>query len=263
VRAVGGEAVDVKMLIDPGTEVHSFDPTPSDIAAVYNADLFVYIGGESEKWVDRVLRDVNVSSLIMMGQVKRIEERHNHSHEDHNGHDHENDEHIWTSPENALLMLEAICGALCELDPDNESLYRFNLDEYSGKIKELQTELHGIVRESKSRFILVADRFPFIYFTEEFGIDHKAAFGGCAVSNDISLKVMGELVREVNEHNCKSAFYTEMSNRSIADALSEHTGVKLYELHSAHNVTLDDFKSGVTYVDIMKRNIESLRKGMY
>lgn len=264
VRAVGGDRVDVKMLIDPGCEVHSFDPTPGDIAAVYNAELFVYVGGESEKWVNRVLADVNVNSLIMMGRVNRLEHYHENGHhaEHTHGHTHENDEHIWTSLSNAVMMIEAIRDELCAIDSENSNEYARNCEEYSGRILELKTRFHEMVSKKENKFILVADRFPFVYLTEELGIEYRAAFGGCAVSNDISLKVMGELVKCVREKKCRSAFYTEMSNRNIAEALAEQTGVSLYELHSAHNVTLEDFESGVTYIDIMERNLETLGKGM-
>ncbi len=261
VRAVGGDKVSVEMLIDPGCEVHSFDPTPSNVAAIYNADLFIYVGGESEKWVDRILSDINVSTLVMMGQVARLTEEHDHDHHAHD-HTHETDEHIWTSPENALSMLDAVCNALVDIDPENKEYYIANLADYCDKVRAVQTELHEVVRACEDRFILVADRFPFIYFAEEFGIEYKAAFGGCAVSNDISLKVMGELVETVERRGCTAAFYTEMSNRNIALALAEQTDIELYELHSAHNVTADDFENGITYVDIMKRNIDSLKRGM-
>ena len=261
VRAVGGERVSVEMLIDPGCEVHSFDPTPSDVAAIYNADLFIYVGGESEKWVDRILADINVSTLVMMGQVARLTEEHDHNHHEHD-HTHESDEHIWTSPENAVSMLDAVGKALSSIDPDNADYYASNLADYCDKVRDVQTELHDVVRESEDKFILVADRFPFIYFAEEFGLEYKAAFGGCAVSNDISIKVMGELIKTVEQRKCTAAFYTEMSNRNIALALAEQTGVELLELHSAHNVTAEDFNNGVTYVDIMKRNIISLRRGL-
>lgn len=252
VRAVAGEFADIKMLIAPGTEVHSYDPSPSDIAAIYDCDLFVFIGGESEQWVDRVLNDVNVNRLKMMGKVKLLNEDGEHGY----------DEHIWTSPENAISMINAICDSLCDISEDNAEIFKKNSNDYTESIRAVQSDIHTAVRQSENGFILVADRFPFKYFTEEFGIDYKAAFGGCATSTDISLKVMGELTKTVEEKGITAAFYTEMSNRVVADALAEETGIQLYELHSAHNVTTDDFNAGVTYVDIMRRNLESLRKGM-
>lgn len=262
VRAVGGDRVDIRLLIDPGTEVHTFDPTPSDIAAIYDCDLFFYIGGESEQWVSRVLADVNIDTVMMMASATLLcEEGHGHNH-DHTEHHDEYDEHIWTSPENALSMLNAVRDALCGRDIENSDYYTANCAQYSDKIRRVQSEIHDIVNNSGDKFILVADRFPFIYFTTEFGLEHMAAFGGCATSTDISLKVMSELVDCVKEKKLDVAFYTELSSRAIANALADETGIALYELHSAHNVTADDFESGITYVDIMERNRDALEKGL-
>lgn len=260
VRAVGGEYVDCHLLIDPGTEVHSFDPSPSDIKAVYNADLLIYIGGESDKWVNTLLADVNVNCLSLMECVETFcEESHGHTH-DHS-HDHGADEHIWTSTENASVMVEEICKTLSLIDDKNAENYRKNCESYTQKINAVEQQLVQIVSEQENPFILVADRFPFLYFTEQFGIDYEAAFGGCATSTDISLKTMSRLVKSVKEHNVSYVFCTEMSGKNIANALSEETGVEILELHSAHNITLADFEKGITYVDIMRANVAALEKG--
>ncbi len=252
VRAVAGDRADIKLLIAPATEVHSYDPSPSDIAAIYDCDLFVYIGGESDGWVDRVLGDINVVSLKMLNTVPLIAEEGEHGF----------DEHIWTSPENAVSMVNTVCENLCEVSDENADFFRENCKKYTDAIRGVQSDIRDAVQQNENKFILVADRFPFRYFTEEFGIGYKAAFGGCATSSDISLKVMGELTKTVKDRGVSAAYYTEMSNRTVADALAEETGVALYELHSAHNVTADDFAAGVTYVDIMKRNLNALLKGM-
>lgn len=254
VRAVGGDRVDIKLLIAPGTEVHSFDPKPSDIRAVCDADLFCFIGGESDRWVDTLLKDKSVNTLKMSESVDLIS--------GHDHHHHEYDEHIWTSPQNAVLMVGKIRSALSKADPKNKELYKQNGDSYIEKIEAMDKEIKLVVENAEKPFVLVADRFPFLYFAEYYGIEHEAAFGGCAVSTDISIKTMSRLVKICEEKNLKYAYFTELSNKNIAKALSEQTGVKLLELHSAHNVTLDDFKGGVTYVDIMRRNKEALKEGM-
>ncbi|MBP3706714.1 MAG: zinc ABC transporter substrate-binding protein [Clostridia bacterium] len=255
VRAVGGEEVSITLLIDPGTEVHSFDPKPSDIKAIYNSDLFIYTGGESDEWVNRILGDKQLDTLKMMEYVDTLDE-HKHSHE------HGHDEHIWTSAENAILMLEGICKALVEKDPKNAEGYKGRCQSYIDKIEVVNSQIKDVVNSSKEKFILVADRFPFIYFTELYGIEYEAAFGGCAVSTDISIKTMSRLVETCRQRNLAYAYYTELSNKNIANALAAQTGIKLLELHSAHNVTLEDFNNGITYVDIMRRNIEALKEGM-
>ncbi len=259
VRAVGGDRVECRMLIDAGTEVHSFDPTPSDVKAVYNADLMIYIGGESDKWVDLLLRDVNVNCLALMPAVEeKCELSHSHHHRSHT---HGADEHIWTSPMNATVMIEEIAENLSETDPEGADYYNKNSAAYISQIEAVSDEIQSVVSKADEPFIVVADRFPFLYFAEEFGIKYEAAFGGCAVSADISLKVMRRLTQTVEQKNIGYIYSTEMSGKNIANALSEETGAEILELHSAHNVTLDDFKSGITYLDIMKNNAAALRKG--
>ncbi len=255
-RAIGGEKAEVKMLIRPGTEVHSFDPLPSDMMSVYDCDLFLYIGGESDAWVKSLLSDKSINSLSLIDSVD-TEHGHTHSHE----HSHP-DEHIWTSSENAKEMLNTICESFVAADGENADYYRQNCREYIEKISLAEGEMTAVVESLDNPFMVVADRFPFVYFTEQYGIDYVAAFDGCAVSTDISLKTMLSLTETIKRKNVKAVFCTEISNRNIANALSEELGVEVIELHSAHNVTLDDFNSGITYVDIMYRNINAIKRGL-
>ncbi len=254
-RAIGGEYVDVKMLIKPGSEVHSYDPLPSDMASIYNSDLFLYIGGESDKWVSNLIDGTKINGLALIYTLE-----HNHQHT-HHGHNH-TDEHIWTSPDNAVLMLKKICESMIELDVKNADVYRKNCGEYIKKINAASQEITKTVSKYKNPFIMVADRFPFIYFTEQYGIEYEAAFDGCAVSTDISLKTMSRLTQIIKENNIKTVFCTELSSRNIANALQQELGVNIAELHSAHNVSLDDFGSGITYVDILRRNNAALEGGL-
>lgn len=245
VRAVGGENVDIKMLIDPGTEVHSFDPTPSDLAAVKNADCFFYIGGESDTWVKSFDTDIKrAQPLIDCANETKI-----------------HDEHIWTSPFTAQKMVEKIAEVLSELDPENAEIYDKNAKEYNAEIKAVAERIESAVLRAQNPFLLIADRNPYLHFAESFAIEYKGAFGGCATSDDISVKTMAELIKTVEEKNLTCAFYTEMSNKNIADALADETGVKLYQLNSAHNVTKDEFSSGISYVDLMSENAKQLEKG--
>lgn len=259
VRAVGGDSVDISLLIKPGSEVHSFEPAPSDIAAISNCDLFAFVGGESDNWARTVLSDNKVNNITLIDKVDLKGHRlHDHS----SGHSHSYDEHIWTSPKMAADMINAICERLCTLDVYHASEYRQNAAEYIEKINNVAAEIRTVTEKAEKKFILVADRFPFEYFTEYFGIEYMAALDGCAAPSDISLKTMATLVASVEERRIKTVFCTELSNRIIANALTEQSGVRVLELHSAHNVTIGDFRGGITYVDIMKRNAAALKEGM-
>lgn len=255
VRAVGGDNVDITLLIDPGTEVHTFDPAPSDVMAIQNADCFFYIGGESDTWVNSVIGEINILPTALLDCAEPIEEHHGE-----HGHEHI-DEHIWTSPYNAIKMLTEITAVLADADPENADIYSKNAESYGERISGVAERIKNAVSAAKEPFLLIADRNPYEHFAHAFGIECEAAFGGCAASTDISLKTMKRLVETVNEKGLKSAFYTEMSSKNIANALAEETGVALYQLNSAHNVTKDEFERGVTYVDLMEQNAAALEEG--
>lgn len=256
-RAICADNIEVKMLIKPGGEVHSYDPLPSDMRYVYDSDLFLYIGGESDKWVNTLLNGTTINAVSLIDTVSCKDEHTHH----HNGHNH-TDEHIWTSTENAVLMLQKIRDSIIEIDTKNADIYRKNCDDYIQKIDVASEKINDTVSNCENPFILVADRFPFEYFTEQYGIEYEAAFDGCAVSTDISLKTMLKLTETIKEKNIKNVFCTELSSKNIAKALEEELGVNIIELHSAHNVTLSDFSAGITYVDILYRNNLALERGL-
>ncbi|MBQ8266834.1 MAG: zinc ABC transporter substrate-binding protein [Clostridia bacterium] len=257
-RAIGGDNIEVEMLIRPGSEVHSYDPLPSDMRSVYDSDLFLYIGGESDTWVDTLLDDGDINSLSLIDTVEQ--NHHEHNHHKH-GHDH-TDEHIWTSPENAVIMLRKICESIIAIDIDNADTYRENCDAYIKEIEKASEQMSETVSKYEKPFIVVADRFPFAYLAEQYDIEYEAAFDGCAVSTDISLKTMSRLTEVIKAKNIKAVFCTELSSRNIANALQQEMCVEVIELHSGHNVTLDDFNNGITYVDILYRNINALKRGL-
>ncbi|MBR3592800.1 MAG: zinc ABC transporter substrate-binding protein [Clostridia bacterium] len=253
-RQICGDKAEIKMLIKPGSEMHSYDPLPSDMASIYNSDLFLYIGGESDNWVENLLDDNDVNALALIDCI-------GHDAQHHHGHDHA-DEHIWTSPENAVLMIKKIYEDIIKVDDKNEDYYKKNCDEYIKKINTASQKIESTVSEYKNPFILVADRFPFVYLTKHYGIDYEAAFDGCAVSTDISMKTMSRLTKTIKSKGVKTVFVTELSNKNIANALKEELGVEIVELHSAHNVSRDDFNGGISYVDIMYRNGKALERGL-
>ncbi len=255
-RAIGGNNINIKMLIRPGSEVHSYDPLPSDMSSVYNSDLFLYIGGESDTWVNTLLNSTDINSLALIDSVKPAHQEHanrSHNHQD---------EHIWTSPHNAVLMLKSICKRLCDIDPKSTDIYKENCNTYIAKINQASKTMSNMVSTLENPFILVADRFPFVYLAEQYGIEYESAFDGCAVNTDISLKTMARLTETIKSKNINTVFCTELSNKNVANALQEELGVEIIELHSAHNVTLEDFNNATTYIDILQRNITALERGL-
>ncbi len=265
-RAVGGEKIENKQLLPPGTDIHTFEPTPTDITDIVNCDIFVYIGGESETWVERILSSVNTDDMRIirvLDYVQPTPHEHAHEHTEHcDEHHGEYDEHVWTSPLNAIEMVGIICDALCAEDPGNANTYRISCEDYIKQIKETADKISEVVNSAEKKRIVVADRFPFKYFAEYYGLSYSAAFAGCEADTDADLMTVIKLIEDVNNNGLNAVFCTEFSSRNVADTVAENTGAEVLELHSAHNVSAADFYGGTTYVEIMNRNLEAINRGL-
>lgn len=266
-RAVAGDAASVTMLLPPGTETHSYDPTPGDIRTIRDCDVFLYGGGESDAWLDGILASIDTDSIriLRMTETVPLLGEEDPAGEGGNGaHDHadEYDEHVWTSPANAAKITEAIAALMTEADPANAALYRENGDAYAAEIRALSDSFSTLVRHSVRRVVVFADRFPFLYFVREFGLDYEAAFPGCAEETEPGAQTIARLIRRVSDEKIPYVFYTEFSNQKLADAICEATGAGKLRMHSCHNVSKADFDAGVTYVSLMRENLENLRKAL-
>ena len=267
-RAIVGDKADLTMLIKPGGETHSYDPSPGDIIKIQNADVFIYIGGENDEWVNTILESMDTSNkkiIRLMDSVRAVEEETIEGMETEE-HDHEEeveyDEHIWTSPKNAILMINAITDIICEMDGRNADTYKQNAAAYTAQIQEVDNEITEIVDHATHKLLVFGDRFPFRYFADEFGLDYRAAFNGCSTETEASAATLAYLIDTVKKNNMSHIFYIELSNQNIAKVISEQTGAKMLLLHSCHNVSKDDFQAGATYLSLMKQNAAHLRKGL-
>jgi len=276
-RAISKDTADVQMLIKPGMEIHSYDPSPADILEIQNCDVFIYNGGEADAWVDSILESMDTSNMTiirMMDFVDAVEEEtkegmqeEEHEHEEGEEEDEheegiEYDEHIWTSPKNAVKIINGILKATCEADDANKSVYEKNAEFYIKDIEEVDEEIQQIVNEAKHKIFIIGDRFPLRYFADEFGLDYRAAFNGCSTETEASAATIAYLIDSVKENKVSAVFYIELSNQNIAKAISEQTGTEMLLMHSCHNVTADEFAQGATYVSIMKQNAVNLKKGL-
>ena len=295
VRQIAGDNVELKMLLKPGEETHSYEPTPQDIIAIQNSDLFIYVGGENDAWVEDILEsmpDNGRKTLKLVDCVDTVEEEHvegmkeerGHDHEDHDDHDdhdaeheedeadheehgqeethsvHEIDEHVWTSPLNAIKIVEQIKEELCEIDPENTSDYEENAEAYVAQLNELDREFQDVVDHSKRKLMIFGDRFPFRYFAEAYDLDYYAAFSGCASDTEPSAATMAFLINKVRDENIKTVLKMELSNENIAKAIAEATNADVKEFYSCHNLTAEQFADGETYLSLMEKNVETLRE---
>ncbi len=288
-KNIAGDNVNLQMIIKPGIEIHSFNSTPADIIDIQNADVFIYIGGESEAWAEKIISsmDTNGKKIVkLMDYVTVLDEEivegmehdaeHDHeeeaNHQEHaaedehvnEAHTHEGvyDEHIWTAPKNAVLMVNAITKTLSEIDADNADLYKSNADKYNQELALLDNEIREAVNSSKRKNIVFGDRFPFRYLADEYNLEYRAPFTGCSSQMDASPKTIAYLINYIKDNNIPYLYYIELSNEKIANTLAEQTGVSKLKLHSVQNVSKEEFDSGATYLSIMRDNLESLKKGL-
>ena len=283
-KNIVGENGSVTMLLAPGEEAHSFDPTPQDIIAIGECDLFIYNGGENESWVQDVLAslDSDVKTICMMDTVETVFfEEHvegmQSSHED-GGHEsddtmnnenivnehaeEEYDEHVWASLDNAIVISNEIAGKLADIDENNASVYKKNAEMYTAEISELRDEITMAVRNSSANTLIYGDRFPMRYFTEEYSLDYYAAFPGCSADTEASAATIKFLIDKVNELGVKVIIKSEMSSGNIAETIAAETGAKVMTMYACHNISKEDYDAGVGYVELMERNLSVLKEAL-
>ncbi len=274
-RQIGGDYINLSMLMTPGSESHSYEPTPKDIKAISSADMFVYVGGESDEWVDTILDAVDnkkTSIVTLMDCVSLVEEETvegmagEHTEEEHGKNEQEEkaeyDEHVWTSPKNAILICKKLCNTLCELDPEHKEQYTKNTDDYIKQLEELDNSLSEVVKSAVRTEIIVGDRFPFRYLVEEYGLTYYAAFPSCADDTEPNAATIAFLVDKVKSDKIPVVFHIELSNEKVCKAICEQTGAANRQLNAVHNIAKDDFNAGVTYIDLMKQNVEVLKEAL-
>jgi zinc transport system substrate-binding protein len=278
-RAVAGDKADITMLLKPGAESHSYEPTPKDMKKIHKADLFIYTGAENDAWAESLLKNMGSKApktLAFLELVDTVEEEfvegmtHEHHHEegeeeDHHHHEDEEvelDEHVWTSPLNAVKIVSAICDELCKLDAANADYYKKNAAKYIDELLALHKSFEEVVKNANRKIFVFGDRFPLRYFADLYGLEYYAAFPGCATDVEASASTIKFLINKVTEEKIPVVFTIEFSNGKIADTICEATGAKKLEFHSCHNVSADDIKKGETYISLMKRNVIVLREAL-
>ena len=289
-RAIAKDKVDLELMIKPGVDVHSFTPTPQDIKTVQNSDIFVYGGTEHDKWVENLTKSIDMKNkkvVKLVDGIQQLEEesvdgmKHEHHHddkkEDEHNHDHKHekedehnhkgeekelDPHYWTSPKNAIQMVKTITNALVEKDPDNAEFYKENAENYIKQLEGVDKELHDVVDNAKIKKVVIADRFPFRYLFKDLGLEYRALFSGCSVESTASAGQIKKMVDYVKENKIPVVYHIEMGKGELAETVAKNSGAKVKLLHSIHTVIKEDFDKGITYIDLMKQNVEALKEGL-
>lgn len=269
-REIAGDKAGVCLLVPPGSESHSFEPTAQDILRIQNCDLLICNGGESEIWLEDMLAgmDGEIPRLVMLDCVQALEEEvkagmqvagHDH---DHDHEEAEYDEHVWTSPRNAALICQALGETLCAIDPANSDYYAGRTESYCDKLLALDADFRALAERSGHPTMIFADRFPARYFVEEYGLDYYAAFPGCAEEAEPSARTVAFLIDKVRQENTPAVFYIEFSNQKMADVICEDTGCQKLLFHCCHNVTWQQLDEGISYLGLMEQNLNTLREAL-
>ena len=266
-RQLVGERGEVTLLLPPGSEAHSYEPSPKDIIEIQNCDLFIYVGGVSDAWVSDVLESVGgeVRTVTLMDCVELLEEEHVEGMEvdedEHEG-EIEYDEHVWTSPRNAELICEKIAAALCEVDPEGAEEYGTALESYCAQLDELDAAFTEVVENGVRDTVVFGDRFPLLYFAKAYGLNYYAAWPGCADEAEPSAAAVTFLIDKVKAEGIPVVFHIELSNEDMADTICNETGAKKMLFSACHNVTRAQFDAGVTYLELMWQNVDALREAL-
>lgn len=269
-RQIAGEDAEVSMLLAPGEESHTFEPTAADIMKIEECDVFVYGGGESDEWVKSMLSSVDtgkISVVRMMDVTENLreemlegmeDEEHEHDDEDR---DEEYDEHVWTSPKNAERIVFAINKALCERDPEHKNGYEERTRQYLEKLSALDEEFEAFSKKAAGRHFVVGDRFPFKYLADEYSLEFYAAFPGCSAQSDANPTTIAFLSEKVRNEKIPVIYKVDLSTGSVARSIVDSTGARVETLWSCHVISADDFKNGETYLSLMQRNLSALERG--
>lgn len=272
------ESIDVSLLIKNGTDPHSYQPTAADILTISNCDMIVYVGSDSDVWVKEALERANDPSIkqIALSQLEGMTlhnvSSHSHYHEDH-GHDHKHDhdhgvfdEHLWLSLNNAITATKHLTEAVCALDPTRSELYRSNADGYAKALSALNGEYRSAVESAdpEDRFVLFADRFPFVYLLSDCGVEYSAAFEGCTTDVDASFDTVLGLIKEANTHGVKYIAVTETSDKALAStvASSAKNDIEILVMDSLQSVSKKQLSEGISYLSVMEKNLTALKTAL-
>ena len=282
VREILGEKADnaeITMLLDNGVDLHSYQPTADDIVKISDCDLFIYVGGESDEWVEDALRNAAngnmkvINLLEVLGDSVKTEEivegmqEAEHEHEDAEEHEHEEeaDEHVWLSLKNAKMLVRVISKALQELDPDSKDIYAANADAYVKKLSALDAEYQAAVDAASNKTILFGDRFPFRYLVDDYGLHYYAAFVGCSTETEAGFETISFLAKRVDEWKLPCVLTIEGAQHKIAETVVRNTTAKnqrVLTMDSMQSTTSKDVKNGTTYLSVMEKNLSVLKEAL-
>lgn len=270
-KAPGAE---VTMLLDNGVDLHSYQPTADDIIRISRCDLFIYVGGESDKWVEDALKEATNKEMVVLNlldvlgdAVKEEEIREGMEAEEEEGEEEEAeyDEHVWLSLKNAVALVSAVSDALGKVDADNAGIYSSNASAYIGKLNTLDADYQAAVDAASTKTVLFGDRFPFRYLVDDYGLDYYAAFAGCSAESEASFETIAFLSEKVDELGLSTVLTLEGTDHRIAETIvsaSQSKSAQILTMDSMQSTTSEDAKNGASYLSIMEKNLAVLTEAL-
>lgn len=264
VREIAGDCVELTLLLPPGVESHSYDPTPSDMKAVASADIVIIVGENMETWSSKLMGSAGDGAVLLdLADEMGLElEAHEHGDDEHADSAKERDPHIWTDPVLAKDMVRIITEKLCELDEKNAAEYDSRSELYISKLEALDKDIKEIVGNAKRKTVVFSGRFALKNFTDRYGLKAVSALDACADNSEPSAAAVAKIVDTVKDENIPVIFYEELIEPKTAKIISSETGAEMLLFHSCHNLSKDDFNSGETYLSLMRKNVENLREAL-
>ena len=264
--------IEVTMVLDNGVDLHSYQPTAEDMVKIATCDIFIYIGGESDEWVEDALKEATNEKMIVLNMLQLLgedakEERKEGTEEEEHEHEHEEeyDEHVWLSLSNAKKLCNEIELAIEKIDSNNIKLYQDNLKAYTDSISKLDKEFQETISSSKQNVLLFGDRFPFRYFVDDYGLDYYAAFAGCSAETEASFETIVFLSQKVDELKLNNVMTIEGTNHKIAETIIQNTKDKnqnILVLDSMQSITAEDIQKGISYLSIMEKNLQVIKDAL-
>lgn len=276
VKQVGGDKVNVTLILPPGTESHAYEPTPQDMVKINRSNLFIYTGEEMEPWAENLISGmkddisvIDLSKTVELINSEEFEEEHtiqskktNEHHEEHDEHDEHNhtyDPHIWLNPQYAAQMVQAIADELCRIDPENAEYYTNNASQYIAEITALDGEFENTINNAKNKRIAFGGAFAYAYFIERYNLDFISAYQTCGENTEPSTTQLKNVISYMKKYKIPVIFYKEYTNGKVAQTIAESTNAQMLVFNTVHNVSKEEIENGATYVSIMRQNLENLK----
>ncbi|MDR3231658.1 MAG: zinc ABC transporter substrate-binding protein [Synergistaceae bacterium] len=269
-RRIAGDLATVEMLLPPGVEGHMFDPRPGDIRLLNGADLFIFTGEGMEPWAGRILDALDNEGLVVVDASSGIELH------DTESHDHGDDPHVWLDPALAMEMVDNIADGLCRRDPINAEVYMKNARAYRAELEKLDGEFAVAAgRKSGSEIPVMRFRgplnldtlvfggpFAYIYFLERYGLKYVTAWENCSAEGEPGIRRIADVIRYMRNNDVRFIFYDPLEDSKVARSIAEQAGAELLSFHTAHSVGRPEFEAGITYLDLMRNNLENVKKAL-